>query len=191
VLIIVPRSPHANSSAGNRFVWPHASLGKEHLLLGTNVMTEQGDIAYTYVPLDFAAHDGRQMHTTLSHEVGHNLGLLDVYDIEEYSADVTARITSDWEMMAGSRDRLPHYSISNKMRMGWCPQTSFACTTSRARAASTTPSRSIRRTGRPARGPFPRHRDPPGRRPQLLRRVPQRASRPRHATTSSPTAASS
>ena len=109
------------SAAGDRFVWPHASLGKRRLLLGTNVMTEQGDIAYTYVPLDFAAHDGRQMHTTLSHEVGHNLGLLDVYDIEEYSADVTARITSDWEMMAGSRDRLPHYSISNKMRMGWVP----------------------------------------------------------------------
>jgi M6 family metalloprotease-like protein len=120
-LVIVPRSPDASSTAGNRFVWPHASLGKRRLLLGTNVMTEQGDIAYTYVPLDFAAHDGRQMHTTLSHEVGHNLGLLDVYDIEEYSNDVTARITSDWEMMAGSRDRLPHFSISNKMRMGWVP----------------------------------------------------------------------
>jgi M6 family metalloprotease-like protein len=120
-LIIVPRSPDADSAAGDRFVWPHASLGKRRLLLGTNVMTEQGDIAYTYVPLEFAAHDGRQMHTTLSHEVGHNLGLLDVYDIEEYSADVTARITSDWEMMAGSRDRLPHYSLSNKMRMGWVP----------------------------------------------------------------------
>jgi hypothetical protein len=66
-------------------------------------------------------HDGRQMHTTLSHEIGHNLGLLDVYDIPEYSNDVTARVTTDWEMMAGSRDRLPHYSISNKMRMGWVP----------------------------------------------------------------------
>ena len=120
-LIIVPRSPDASSAAGNRFVWPHASVGKRRLLLGTNVMTEQGDLAYAYAPLDFAAHDGRQMHTTLSHELGHNLGLLDVYDIEEYSDDVTARITSDWEMMAGSRDRLPHFSLSNKMRMGWVP----------------------------------------------------------------------
>ena len=93
------------------------------MLLGTNIMTDQGQLACVQVPLDFSVHDnsGRHAHATMSHELGHNLGLLDVYDSTSYSAEVSGRITTDWEMMAGSRNALPHYSISNKMRMGWVP----------------------------------------------------------------------
>lgn len=120
-VVFVPFSPDASPAAGDRFAWPYGDIGKQNMLLGTNVMTDQGMIACLQAPLDFAAHDGRHMHSTLSHELGHNLGLLDVYNISSYTADVTARITSDWEMMAGSRNTLPHYSISNKMRMGWVP----------------------------------------------------------------------
>jgi M6 family metalloprotease-like protein len=106
--------------AGARFVWPHANPAQE-FLCGTNSMTDRRSFAWTYVPLDFAAQDGRQLHTTLSHELGHTLGLPDLYDFPEYSDDVTARITGGWDMMAGSRDALPHYTLSNKMRMGWIP----------------------------------------------------------------------
>ena len=120
VLIIVPFSADATSGTGARFVWPHAHDAVE-FLCGTNAVTDRRSLAYTFVPLDFATHDGRQMHTTLSHELGHTLSLPDLYDFPEYSNDISGRLTTNWDMMAGSRDALPHYTISNKMRMDWIP----------------------------------------------------------------------
>lgn len=117
VLIILPFSPDA-AGPGARFVWPHAN-GSTEYLCGTDAVNDRRSFARTFVPLDFAAQDGRQMHTTLSHELGHTLGLPDLYEFDEYSDDVVDRLTGGWDMMAGSRDALPHYSISNKMRMGW------------------------------------------------------------------------
>lgn len=119
-IVFVVRSPDTTGST-SRFVWPQASRGKKRLLLGTDPSQHQGDVAYLYVPLDFAAHDGRQMLSTLSHELGHNLGLADVYRTKDYDSTVNDKVTSDWEMMGGSRDTLPHFTISNKMRMGWVP----------------------------------------------------------------------
>jgi M6 family metalloprotease-like protein len=118
-LIIVVSSPDATGPAPARFVWPHATTSAREFLCGPNAMTDRRSFNFVFVPLDFAAHDGRQMHSTLSHELGHTLGLLDLYDFPQYSTDITNRLTTDWEMMAGSRDTLPHYTISNKMRMGW------------------------------------------------------------------------
>ena len=118
VLIVVPRSPDATGAPPARFVWPHANDARE-FLCGTNATTDRRSFGYTFVPLDFAAHDGRQMHSTLSHELGHTLSLPDLYNFPAYSADVSGRLTSNWDMMAGSRDTLPHYTVSNKMRMAW------------------------------------------------------------------------
>jgi hypothetical protein len=72
-----------------------------------------------FVPPDFAVHDGRHVHATLSHEIGHTLGLPDLYSFPEYTPDVTNRLTMDWDMMAGSRNNMPHFSLSNRMRQGW------------------------------------------------------------------------
>jgi M6 family metalloprotease-like protein len=119
-IVFVVNSPDTTGSA-TRYVWPQASRGKKRLLLGTDPSQHQGDVAYLYVPLDFSAHDGRQMLSTLSHELGHNLGLADVYRSKDYDTTVNDKVTSDWEMMGGSRDTLPHFTISNKMRMGWVP----------------------------------------------------------------------
>ncbi|MEJ2868920.1 CARDB domain-containing protein [Actinomycetospora sp. OC33-EN08] len=120
VLVMVLFSPDTTSgTTTKRFVWPHASLGKVHFLAGPDVMTDQRSFAFTFVPRDFAVHDGRQVHTTLSHELGHTLGLPDLYAFPSYTPDVTGRLTGGWDMMAGSRDALPHFSLSNKMRMGW------------------------------------------------------------------------
>ena len=118
VLIVVPFSPDAMGGPPARFVWPHANDARE-FLCGTNAITDRRSFGYTFVPLDFAAHDGRQMHTTLSHELGHTLSLPDLYDVPDYSDDITNRLTTNWDMMAGSRDALPHFTLSNKMRMGW------------------------------------------------------------------------
>ncbi|MFI6922279.1 hypothetical protein ACIBIZ_20235 [Nonomuraea spiralis] len=71
------------------------------------------------MPPDFDVHDGRRVHATLSHELGHTLGLPDLYAFPGYTPDIAGRITGGWDLMAGSRNTLPHYSISNRMRMGW------------------------------------------------------------------------
>ena len=119
VLIVVPFSPDA-TTAGDRFVWPHAQDAQE-FLCGTNALMDRRSFAKAYGPLDFDVHDGRQLHATLSHEIGHTLNLPDLYSQPGYSADVNARVTSGWDMMGGSRNALPHYTVSNKMRMGWIP----------------------------------------------------------------------
>lgn len=120
VVIVVVFSADAMAAAGARFVWPHAGSPSEYLC-GTDPSKDKRQIAKTFVPLDFDVHDGRQMHTTLSHEIGHTLGLPDLYDFPEYADDISNRLTTDWDMMAGSRDELPHYTLSNKMRMDWIP----------------------------------------------------------------------
>jgi M6 family metalloprotease-like protein len=122
VVIVVVCSADATGGRPARFVWPHAQSPQEYLC-GTNPSTDKRQLAKVFVPLDFDVHDGRQMHTTLSHELGHTLGLPDLYDFPEYSDDVTNRLTGGWDMMAGSRDTLPHYTLSNKMRMNWIPAT--------------------------------------------------------------------
>lgn len=121
VLLLVPFSPDTvagTASSPARFVWPHAWPSQSYLA-GANVMTGQRSFAAVFVPPDFAVHDGRRVHATLSHEIGHTLGLPDLYNFPEYTPDITNRLTMDWDMMAGSRNNMPHFSLSNRMRQGW------------------------------------------------------------------------
>ncbi|SER33312.1 hypothetical protein [Streptomyces qinglanensis] len=118
VLLMVPFSPDAPGTGTNRFVWPHASSART-FLAGTNVANDQETFGFIFVPPDFATQDGRQVHTTLSHELGHTLGLPDLYNFPSYTPDITGRLTGNWDMMAGSRDTLPHFTLSNRMRQGW------------------------------------------------------------------------
>ncbi|MER6976069.1 hypothetical protein [Streptomyces carpinensis] len=118
VLLIVPFSPDRPGAGSKRFVWPHASLAAQSFLAGSKA-TDQETFGFIFAPPDFAAQDGRQLRTTLSHELGHTLGLPDLYDFPTYPSNVTNRLTGDWDMMAGSRDALPHFTLSNRMRQGW------------------------------------------------------------------------
>ncbi|MCV7255906.1 hypothetical protein H7J86_27430 [Mycobacterium hackensackense] len=118
VLLMVPFSPDAPGVGDKRFVWPHASIGPESFLAGTNV-ADQKLFGYLFAPPDFATQDGRQLHSTVSHELGHTLGLPDLYNFPSYAPNITSRLVPDWDMMGGSRDTLPHYSLSNRMRQGW------------------------------------------------------------------------
>lgn len=59
---------------------------------------------------------------TLCHEIGHNLGLADLYDANgDYPAEINSRSPSNADLMASSRP-LPHFSIANRLRLGWIKQ---------------------------------------------------------------------
>ena len=118
VLLMVPFSPDAPGMGSKRFAWPHADAAQTYLA-GTNVSKDQETFGFIFVAPDFAAQDGRRVHATLSHEIGHTIGLPDLYNFPSYTPDVTGRLTGGWDMMAGSRNELPHYSLSNRMRQGW------------------------------------------------------------------------
>jgi M6 family metalloprotease-like protein len=117
VLVMVPFSPDAPGMGSNRFVWPHA-LDAKTVVVGPKA-TDQETFGYIFAPPDFATQDGRQLHATLSHELGHTLGLPDLYNFPSYTPDITDRLTGGWDLMAGSRNDLPHYTLSNRMRQGW------------------------------------------------------------------------
>jgi hypothetical protein len=56
---------------------------------------------------------------TLTHEIGHNLGLDDLYDARgDFPAEVNARSPAKVDLMASSRP-LPHFSLANRIRLGW------------------------------------------------------------------------
>lgn len=119
VLLIVPFSPDTVAgTATDRFVWPHAHDAMT-FLAGTNVQKDQRSFGYIFAPPDFDVHDGRRMHATLSHELGHTLGLPDLYSFPSYTQDIVDRLVPGWDMMGGSRNDMPHYSLSNRMRQGW------------------------------------------------------------------------
>ena len=81
-------------------------------------MTDQRSFAAVFTPPDFAVHDGRQVHSHALARVGHTLGLPDLYKFPEYTPDIVNRLAVDWDMMAGSRNDMPHFSLSNRMRQG-------------------------------------------------------------------------
>lgn len=56
---------------------------------------------------------------TLCHELGHNLGLDDLYDRDgDYPAEINARDVDALDLMS-STNRLPHFSLANRIALGW------------------------------------------------------------------------
>ncbi|KAK5105602.1 hypothetical protein LTS08_001879 [Lithohypha guttulata] len=103
--------------AGARFAWPVQWDSSEYSV--GDWFWQKANFSQIYMTSDWESRDGRKIYATLSHEVGHSLGLPDLYEKPEYASETVKRIVYDWDMMAGSRDHLPHFSLSNKMRMGW------------------------------------------------------------------------
>ena len=103
-----------------QYVWGHASRDVSFwrktptsLIQGPKpitVMTEAYPAGLAVAPI---------LGHTLSHEIGHNLGLADLYDARnDFPAEINSRSPSDVDIMASSRP-LPHFSIGNRMRLGW------------------------------------------------------------------------
>lgn len=110
----------ADDLTGSRYTWP-AAWWKFNKLVGDDAgnAEDRHDIAQLWMTPEWPSRDGRQIFATASHELGHTLDLLDLYSKGEYGATVRSRIVSGYEMMVSDSDTLPHFSLSNKMRLGW------------------------------------------------------------------------
>lgn len=124
VLVIIPRSPDATGNS-TRYAWPYAGSGVT-VTVGPKA-TDQQTFAFMYMSPDFAVHDGRQVHTAVCHELGHTLGLPDLYQFPSYTPDIVNRLVGDWDIMCGADDTLGHYSLSNRMRQGWMEASHIEC----------------------------------------------------------------
>jgi M6 family metalloprotease-like protein len=117
VLLVVPFSPDAPGAGMNRFAWPYASASVS-VVVGPRP-TDQETLGYAFMPPDWSTIQARRFHTTLAHEIGHTLGLPDLYDFPVYAPDISDRVATGWDIMATDFNYLPHYSLSNRMRQGW------------------------------------------------------------------------
>lgn len=124
VLVIIPRSPDSTGSR-TRYAWPYAGSAVT-VTVGPKA-TDQETFAFMYMSPDFATHDGRQVHTAVCHELGHTLGLPDLYQFPSYTPDIVNRLVGDWDIMCGANDTLGHYSMSNRMRQGWVDAGHIEC----------------------------------------------------------------
>lgn len=103
------------------YVWPHAyPAGNTPVDLATG----SRDMPVVFAPLDFATYNDRELFVTLSHELGHTLGLPDLYGRKgiagsEISQDILRRVMHGVEMMAGSRATVPQFSLPTRVRMNW------------------------------------------------------------------------
>ena len=114
------------------FVWPRASLQTETQIIGSvQISTPVGNldipvsrgIARIFMPDDWGTRDIREFHETCAHEMGHNLGLLDQYSQDDFTADANSRIAGfnpnqSWEIMTWERD-LPMPSAAHRLMLGW------------------------------------------------------------------------
>lgn len=112
-LILIVRSQ--GTATTDNFFWPQAWGGAFTVPGGSASMSVLG------MPDDWSSvRDSRTVFETLSHEIGHNLGLPDLYTSGNtfYSAAVAARDVTSFDLMS-SEQLLPHFSIGNKMQLGW------------------------------------------------------------------------
>ena len=112
-VLVVSQSVGALGDPEAKFAWPTATIGE-----WSGWVTAEGNLTLGAIqmPYDWTERDGRQIYATLSHEIGHNLGLGDLY-----KPKVSGRNVGGWDIMDKERD-LPNYSLANKMRLGWIPE---------------------------------------------------------------------
>ncbi len=114
-VVAVMRSVPAAGGEDPRFAWPLAFRANFPVDTDLANTVQRGVIA---MPHDWGTADtrpDRRIHETLAHELGHNLGLPDLY-----RPTVAGRNLEAWDMM--HRDSAyPHFSLPHRMILGWVP----------------------------------------------------------------------
>lgn len=115
-LLVVSQQVDATTTMGRQGAWPYSSIGPwgpyTYVQGGT---TKSKTLGVTSMPNDWHEFDGREIHETYSHELGHNLGLGD-----QYTPVVAGRNPGDWELMH-NEGTLPYFSAAHRMMLGWLP----------------------------------------------------------------------
>ncbi|RKG81053.1 hypothetical protein D7W82_28505 [Corallococcus sp. CA049B] len=100
------------TGATPRAAWPYASIGNWGPYTTAEGNKNAGVIS---MPNEWGVVGDREIHESLAHELGHNLGLGD-----QYTPSVPGRNPGAWEMMH-SDDPFPHFSLAHRMMLGWVP----------------------------------------------------------------------
>jgi M6 family metalloprotease-like protein len=120
-LVCVMRTVPATATAAARFAWPVAGGGTFTYQRPGATSNSSRAFPCLTMPDDWEARDssGRRTHETLAHEVGHNLGLGDLYmNLPGFDAAIQARDISGWDLMS-NEDPLPHLSLAHRLMLGW------------------------------------------------------------------------
>jgi hypothetical protein len=91
-VLCVSQSVNPTNPVTRKFAWPYATIGPSSYMIGYDelqpIFRSLGAIS---MPNEWPEIDGRQIHQTLSHELGHNLGLGDLYAPEVKMAGIKTR----------------------------------------------------------------------------------------------------
>jgi M6 family metalloprotease-like protein len=119
-VVVVMNSLAASVQMGTTlFSWPVAGGGNFTYRRPGQSTTTQRSFRALNMPADWQIVDTRRIHETLSHEIGHNLGLPDLYmNVTGYDPTIAARDVASWDLMS-QENPLPHLSIAHKMMLGW------------------------------------------------------------------------
>ena len=111
ILCVTPTVP-ATATTAARAAWPYASIGH-----WGPYTTGEGNknLGVISMPNEWGTTDNREVHETLAHELGHNLGMGD-----QYAPAVAGRNPGGWELMDAD-DPFPHVSVVHRMLLGWVP----------------------------------------------------------------------
>jgi len=110
-MVVSPRVA-ATATAPERAAWPYSSIGA-----WGPYSTGEGSLSLRWMSCvaDWGQQVGnnREIYETISHELGHNLGLGD-----QYTPAVPGRNPGGWDLMDAD-DPHPHLSIAQRMMLGW------------------------------------------------------------------------
>src|SRR5262249_7590535 len=103
-----------------QFVWPRAGDADFHSKtdFATTIIKKPIVFINDTNPASMPAEKKLTSMPVLCHELGHTLGLEDLYNSGNFPAEIEAREIKELDYM-GSEFSLPHASIANKLRLGW------------------------------------------------------------------------
>jgi hypothetical protein len=103
-----------------KFMWPTARYGDFSWKTAFGAASERKPIVLMpdTLPSGMPAENRFGRVTALAHELGHTLGLPDLYNRGSFVAEVVPRVIKSLDLMGSDRP-LGHFSLPNKLLLGW------------------------------------------------------------------------